>query len=62
MSKIPKTTHELIFIGVLTTILAILKISGTIDISWIWVFSPIWILLILGLFMLLVILFLIKQQ
>ena len=31
------------FIGTLTLILIVLKDFGLIDVSWLWVFSPVWI-------------------
>ncbi|HIQ58054.1 MAG TPA: hypothetical protein IAB22_01225 [Candidatus Merdivicinus intestinavium] len=31
------------FIGTLTLILIVLKAFGLIDVSWLWVFSPVWI-------------------
>lgn len=40
------------FIGLLTLLFIALKLTGLIDWSWWWVFSPIWIsvLLVIGLF------------
>ena len=35
------------FVGLLTIVLIVLKLLGLITISWIWVFSPIWIALLL---------------
>ena len=35
------------FVGILTICLIVLKLTGYITISWIWVFSPIWIAAIL---------------
>ena len=31
------------FVSILTLILVILKLTGVIDCSWVWVLSPIWI-------------------
>ena len=33
--------------GVLTVVFIVLKLTGNIDWSWVWVLSPIWILFIL---------------
>ena len=40
------------FVGVLTLIFVVLKLTGNINWSWLWVLSPIWIcaLLLLALF------------
>jgi hypothetical protein len=40
------------FTGLLTLIFITLKLTGYITWSWVWVLSPIWISLILGLLML----------
>ena len=36
------------FIGLLTIVFIVLKLTKVIDWSWIWVISPIWIVLLLG--------------
>lgn len=35
------------FVGLLTICLIVLKLTGHIDIGWIWAFSPIWLSLII---------------
>ena len=36
------------FAGVLTIVFIVLKLCGVIDWSWLWVLSPLWISLIIG--------------
>lgn len=42
------------FSGMLTTIFVVLKLIGVINWSWLWVLSPIWITIILVVFIILV--------
>ena len=37
------------FCGLLTILLIGLKLSGTIDFAWVWILSPLWVPLALGL-------------
>ena len=37
-------------IGVLFWVMVVLKMFGLISISWFWVFSPIWITVLIGMF------------
>ena len=43
------------FTGLLTIVFIILKLIGTIDWSWWWVLSPLWITFILGMLLFIVI-------
>ena len=48
-----KSSGGLSFCGVLTVVFLVLKLTGVISWSWWWVFSPIWIdLLLAGVFLL----------
>ena len=40
------------FTGLLTIVFIVLKLTGTIAWSWLWVLSPLWISIILGLIIL----------
>lgn len=40
--------------NIITAVLIILKLLGMISISWIWVFSPIWISMIIALIVLII--------
>ncbi len=42
-------------VGVLTTILIVLKLTKLIDWSWVWVLSPVWISVALGLMFMLIV-------
>lgn len=44
------------FLGLLTILFIGLKLTGHIDWPWLWVFSPIWIPLVLGLVIILLVL------
>lgn len=48
------------FCGLLTIVFIVLKLIGVIDWPWIWVISPIWISLLLYLFILLVVIIFFK--
>jgi len=43
-----KYTGQVSFIDLLTLAFIVLKLTGFIDWSWLWVLSPIWILLIIA--------------
>lgn len=49
------------FTGMLTIVFIVLKLTKNIDWSWGWVLSPIWISIVIGVF-LLIILYLIKYK
>lgn len=36
------------FVGVLTIVFIVLKLVGVIDWSWLWVLSPIWIMILIS--------------
>lgn len=48
MEKKVNYTGQLSFIDLLTLAFIVLKLTGFIDWSWIWVLSPMWILLIIA--------------
>lgn len=46
--KYKKRSHGMGLIGTLVTLFVVLKLMNLIDWSWIWVFSPIWISLLIA--------------
>lgn len=48
MEKKVNYTGQLSFIDLLTLAFIVLKLTGFIDWSWVWVLSPIWILVIIA--------------
>ena len=46
--KYKKRSHGMGLIGTLVTLFVVLKLLNLIDWSWIWVFSPIWISLLIA--------------
>ena len=42
------------FVGLLTIVFIVLKLIGTISWSWLWVLSPIWIVLVIAMALLIV--------
>ena len=49
------------FSSLLTIVFIVLKLTGVIDWSWVWVLSPVWISILLGLIIMLFILILSKK-
>lgn len=45
------------FIGLLTIAFIVLKLTGVINWSWLWVLSPIWIMVALSILIILIVLF-----
>ena len=45
------------FVGLLTVLFVGLKLTGYIDWPWVWVLSPIWISIILGIVIIIIVLF-----
>ena len=52
MSSSANNSGGIGFAGVLTIVFIVLKLTGTITWSWLWVLSPIWISFCVGLFIL----------
>ena len=46
--KYKKRSHGMGLIGTLVTLFVVLKLMNLIEWSWIWVFSPIWISLLIA--------------
>lgn len=54
------TTKGIGFTGLLTIVFIVLKLTGVISWSWLWVLSPIWISAILGIILFVICLWLFK--
>lgn len=54
------TTTGIGFTGLLTIVFIVLKLTGVISWSWLWVLSPIWISAILGIILFVICLWLFK--
>lgn len=54
MKKSPDTTSDTLGLQMLTIAFIVLKLVGVITWSWVWVLSPIWIPIVVVLFILLV--------
>ncbi len=48
MEKLEVKVNGAIFCIALSLVFVVLKVSGVIDWSWVWVLSPIWISMIIG--------------
>ncbi len=49
------------FTGLLTIVFVILKLTKTINWSWLWVLSPLWISFILAIFMILIFIIILQR-
>lgn len=55
MSKRTSSSSGIGFFGLLTIVFIVLKLTGYIDWSWIWVLAPMWISMLIGSTILLVV-------
>jgi len=61
MSKIMKIIFSEVVLALLTLVFVVLKITGNINWSWWWVFSPLWLPMSIGLILLLIFVLITKQ-
>lgn len=50
-----KTSGGISFAGLLTIVFIVLKLTGVISWSWVWVLAPIWISTIVGIILILIV-------
>ncbi len=61
MNKIMKIIFSEVALALLTLVFVVLKITGNINWSWWWVFSPLWLPMSIGLILLLIFVLITKQ-
>lgn len=52
--KTNNSNDEMGFVGLLTIVFIVLKLTKVISWSWLWVLSPIWISLVIGLLLIII--------